>query len=156
MKLVLQIVAGILILGGEVFFLQGINVLPGSYMTGDPQWAINGGVMEETPFLLTIGNGTTCGGGFKLTPHAKVDDGLLDVTIVKPLGIPTLLWHLPKVFLGTIDKVTNYARLMRTSKLSVASVHPIPVHVDGEIFPGDGKDLEIEIVPGALTVIGNY
>jgi hypothetical protein len=28
--------------------------------------------------------------------------------------------------------------------------------VDGEIFPGDGKTLEIEIVPGALTVIGNY
>lgn len=45
MKLVLQIVAGMLILGGAVFFLQGINVLPGSYMTGDPQWAINGGVM---------------------------------------------------------------------------------------------------------------
>ncbi len=45
MKLVLQIVAIVLILGGAVFFLQGINVLPGSYMTGDPQWAINGGVM---------------------------------------------------------------------------------------------------------------
>ena len=45
MKLVLQIVAIVLILGGAVFFLQGTNVLPGSYMTGDPQWAINGGVM---------------------------------------------------------------------------------------------------------------
>ncbi len=45
MKLVLQLVAVILILGGAVFFLQGINVLPGSYMTGDPQWAINGSVM---------------------------------------------------------------------------------------------------------------
>ncbi len=45
MKLILQIVAVILILGGAVFFLQGINVLPGSYMSGDPQWAINGGIM---------------------------------------------------------------------------------------------------------------
>ena len=117
---------------------------------------INGETIEQDIFLLTIGNGTTCGGGFRLTPHAKVDDHLLDVTIVKPLGIPTLIWHLPKVFLGTIDKVTNYARLMRTAKLSVTSAHPLPVHVDGEIFPGDGKTLEIEIVPGALTVIGNY
>ena len=128
----------------------------GKYKPVPVRITINGGIMEETPFLLTIGNGTTCGGGFKLTPHARVDDGLLDVTIVKPLGIPTLLWHLPKVFLGTIDKVTNYARLMRTSRLSVASVHPVPVHVDGEVFPGDGKELEIEIVPGALTVIGNF
>lgn len=117
---------------------------------------MNGGTIEQDIFLLTIGNGTTCGGGFKLTPHAKVDDGLLDVTIVNPLGVPTLLWHLPKVFLGTIDKVTSYARLMRTAKLSVSSIHPIPVHVDGEIFPGDGKILEIEIVPRALTMIGNY
>jgi hypothetical protein len=35
---------GLLILGGVVWFLQGINVLPGSFMTGDPQWAINGAI----------------------------------------------------------------------------------------------------------------
>ena len=33
-----------LILAGSVFFLQGINILPGSFMTGDPRWAINGGM----------------------------------------------------------------------------------------------------------------
>lgn len=35
----------LIVLAGAVFFLQGINVLPGSYMTGDPQWAVNGGIM---------------------------------------------------------------------------------------------------------------
>ena len=45
MKTLLNILGIILILTGGTFFLQGINVLPGSYMTGDPQWAINGGVM---------------------------------------------------------------------------------------------------------------
>jgi hypothetical protein len=45
MKTVLNTVGILLILTGSTFFLQGINVLPGSYMTGDPQWAINGGVM---------------------------------------------------------------------------------------------------------------
>jgi hypothetical protein len=45
MKTILNIIGVLLILAGGVFFLQGINVLPGSYMTGDPQWAINGGVM---------------------------------------------------------------------------------------------------------------
>ena len=33
------------IIGILVFFLQGINILPGSFMTGDSQWAINGGIM---------------------------------------------------------------------------------------------------------------
>ena len=45
MKTFLSIVGIILLLAGGTFFLQGINVLPGSYMTGDPQWAINGGIM---------------------------------------------------------------------------------------------------------------
>jgi hypothetical protein len=45
MRLVLTIVAGIIFLGGLVFFLQGINILPGSFMTGDPQWAVNGAIM---------------------------------------------------------------------------------------------------------------
>jgi hypothetical protein len=45
MKTFLTIIAVILLLAGCTFFLQGINVLPGSYMTGDPQWAINGGIM---------------------------------------------------------------------------------------------------------------
>ncbi len=45
MKTLLYSIGIILILTGGTFFLQGINVIPGSYMTGDPQWAINGGVM---------------------------------------------------------------------------------------------------------------
>lgn len=45
MKALLNIIGVVVILAGGVFFLQGINVLPGSFMTGDPQWAINGGIM---------------------------------------------------------------------------------------------------------------
>jgi hypothetical protein len=45
MKLVINIIAGLVLLSGSTFFLQGINILPGSYMTGDPQWAVNGGIM---------------------------------------------------------------------------------------------------------------
>jgi hypothetical protein len=45
MKVVLNIVGVLLLLPGVIFFLQGINVLPGSFMTGDPKWAVNGGIM---------------------------------------------------------------------------------------------------------------
>ena len=45
MKIVLNIVGVLFVLPGIVFFLQGINVLPGSYMTGDPHWAVNGGIL---------------------------------------------------------------------------------------------------------------
>jgi hypothetical protein len=44
MKIALKVIGGLLFLAGGVWFLQGINVLPGSFMTGDPQWSINGGI----------------------------------------------------------------------------------------------------------------
>jgi hypothetical protein len=45
MRTAFQVFSVMVFVAGLVFFLQGINVLPGSYMTGDPQWAINGGIM---------------------------------------------------------------------------------------------------------------
>jgi hypothetical protein len=44
-KTTLKVLAVMLFLAGLTFFLQGVNVLPGSYMTGDPQWAVNGGIL---------------------------------------------------------------------------------------------------------------
>jgi hypothetical protein len=54
MKILLNVIGIMLILAGGTFFLQGINVLPGSYMTGDPQWAINGGVMLVIAIVLIL------------------------------------------------------------------------------------------------------
>jgi LPXTG-motif cell wall-anchored protein len=44
MKIFLNIVGVLLILVGGVWFLQGINVLPGSLMSGQTQWAVYGGL----------------------------------------------------------------------------------------------------------------
>jgi hypothetical protein len=45
MKTLLNGIGVLLILAGGTFFLQGINILPGSYMSGDPLWVRNGGIM---------------------------------------------------------------------------------------------------------------
>jgi hypothetical protein len=55
MKTFLTIIGIIFILAGGTFFLQGINVLPGSFMTGDPQWAINGGILIVIGLVLLFG-----------------------------------------------------------------------------------------------------
>lgn len=44
MKLVLTILGGVLSVIGIIWILQGINVLPGSFMTGQTKWAINGAI----------------------------------------------------------------------------------------------------------------
>lgn len=44
MRVVLTIVGVLLIISGCVWILQGINVLPGSFMTGQSKWTINGAI----------------------------------------------------------------------------------------------------------------
>jgi diacylglycerol kinase (ATP) len=116
---------------------------------------INDEVFDQAMFLVSVGNGTTCGGGFKLTPHAKIDDRLLDITMVTPLSLPQLFRHFPKVFQGTIDR-TVHAVTRRAEKLSVESAHPLPLHIDGEMYSLEGNTCEISVVPSALTIIGNF
>ena len=44
MKIVLIVVGVLLLLIGCVWILQGINILPGSFMTGQMQWAVYGAI----------------------------------------------------------------------------------------------------------------
>ena len=43
-KTILKIFAVLLMLAGGIWILQGVNILPGSFMTGNPQWTINGAI----------------------------------------------------------------------------------------------------------------
>ena len=44
MRIVLNLVGVMLVVIGSIWFLQGINVLPGSFMTGQSRWAVYGGI----------------------------------------------------------------------------------------------------------------
>jgi hypothetical protein len=45
MRITLNVIAVLCLLMGCVWFLQGINIIPGSFMTGQSKWAIIGGVL---------------------------------------------------------------------------------------------------------------
>jgi hypothetical protein len=54
MKLTLNIVGAVLVLFGAIWFLQGINVLPGSFMTGKIEWAVYGGIAVAVGISLLV------------------------------------------------------------------------------------------------------
>jgi hypothetical protein len=54
MKLVLTIVGALAVLLGGVWILQGINVLPGSFMTGDIKWAIYGAILAVAGIAVIL------------------------------------------------------------------------------------------------------
>jgi hypothetical protein len=55
MRITLNIVGSLLVLSGTVWFLQGINLLPGSFMTGQIQWAVYGGIAVASGIALLLG-----------------------------------------------------------------------------------------------------
>jgi uncharacterized membrane protein HdeD (DUF308 family) len=54
MRIALNTVAALTLLVGSVWFLQGINVLPGSFMTGQVEWAIYGGLAVIAAIVLFV------------------------------------------------------------------------------------------------------
>jgi len=45
MRIIVKTVSAVLVVIGCVWVLQGINVLPGSFMTGQTRWAVRGGIL---------------------------------------------------------------------------------------------------------------
>ncbi|MEA2765968.1 MAG: hypothetical protein QOK07_2372 [Gemmatimonadaceae bacterium] len=59
MRIVLNVLGVLCLILGCVWILQGINILPGSFMTGQTKWAIYGGVLVVVAVaLLTSANRT--------------------------------------------------------------------------------------------------
>ena len=54
MRIMLNIVGVLLALMGTTWFLQGINVLPGSFMTGQLRWAVYGGIADAVALALLV------------------------------------------------------------------------------------------------------
>jgi hypothetical protein len=54
MKATLNILGAVLVLFGAIWILQGINILPGSFMTGQIQWAVYGGIAVAAGIALLL------------------------------------------------------------------------------------------------------
>jgi diacylglycerol kinase (ATP) len=98
--------------------------------------------------LVAVGNGPSFGGGLRITEGAVLDDGLLDVVIIKPISKPDLIRTYPKLFKGTHIHHPQYEHHLARS-VTVAAPG-IVSYADGERF--GPLPLTVECAPGALTV----
>ena len=127
-----------------------------SYRSPRARWRLDPGgvcetVLEEDWLLAEIGNGTRCGGGFRLTPRADPADGLLDVCLVRDLPVLGRLTTLPRGVAGT--HLEHPAVLYpRIASAELTTEQTLAVHWDGEAarLPAGIHALEIE--PGRLRV----
>jgi diacylglycerol kinase (ATP) len=99
--------------------------------------------------LVAVGNGPSFGGGLRITEGARLDDGLLDVVVIRPMSRPGLVRTYPKLFKGTHTTHPAYEH-HRVRSVTVACPG-ITTYADGERF--GALPLTVEAAPGALTVL---
>ncbi|MCS5718878.1 diacylglycerol kinase family protein [Herbiconiux sp. CPCC 205763] len=110
---------------------------------------VDGERREVDSCLLSVANNTTIGGGMRVAPDALLDDGLLDVFIVKPVSRLRFIRLFPKVFAGAHSEL-EIVEFMRGRTVTVSSPG-IVGYADGERF--GPLPLTVELVPGALSVL---
>lgn len=102
--------------------------------------------------ILLTATGITChyGGGLKILPDAVLDDGLLDVCIIKPVPRRTVLCMMISLFWGGHTS-HRAVRIHRTKSLTIHAEPPILLFADGERVCY--TPATIEVVERGLTVL---
>ncbi|XAS66230.1 YegS/Rv2252/BmrU family lipid kinase [Micrococcaceae bacterium Sec5.7] len=109
----------------------------------------DGETWQQRAMLISVANGQSIGGGMKVTPDARLDDGLLDLFIVRPLSRVRFLAVFPRVFSGRhVGHASVDIRRVRHVELAAANV---VAYADGErIGP---LPLTVDVVPGAVRLL---
>lgn len=104
-------------------------------------------------FLAAVSNGTAVGGGFQLTPNARIDDALLDLCLVAgPLSLPRILYLMPKAIRGRhLDEPEVH--MGRVQQVSLSINAGVPIHVDGEILTRSAVEVNVAVQPGAFRML---
>lgn len=99
--------------------------------------------------LVAVGNGSSFGGGLRITEGALLDDGLLDVVVIRPMSKRRLVATYPKLFTGKIVGIPEYEHHL-VKEVTVAAPG-IVAYADGERI--GALPLTVVAAPGALRVL---
>lgn len=137
------------VLGGLAYFITGLSRLgriePVQAQVRGGDFAWTGGFIA-----LGVGNGCQAGGGQMLCPDARIDDGLIDLTIVPEMAgelVNTLRTALTEGQVAALDEVALRTRL---PALTIESDAPLVLNLDGE--PRQAHRFDITCVPGRLRM----
>jgi YegS/Rv2252/BmrU family lipid kinase len=108
---------------------------------------------EGAMMMVSVNVGICGGGGFYLTPQADPMDGLLDVCLIRKVGLMTFLRAVPRVMKGThgtLDEV----EMFRTRSVTIRSAGvPLVAQLDGELRESGLTEVEVTVEPRRLRVL---
>ena len=107
-------------------------------------------IYEGPVSMVVAANGAYFGAGMRVAPGARVDDGRLEILLVRGLSMPRLLANLPSFYLGRHLDHPHVSRHAAKSLTVLPKESGAPIDVDGEAL-GE-LPLSARVLPGALRV----
>lgn len=126
----------------EIFFQQK----PKTYEIICPE-----GTIKDEAFVVTCANASQYGYDAHIAPHADIQDGKMNIAILKPLTLLDVPKTSLQLFTKKIDENKKMEELM-TSKAIIKREDEGVMHIDGDPM-NMGKEIHVEIIPGGLKVI---
>jgi len=107
-------------------------------------------MQDNQTLLAVVANGSYYGGILKIAPHACIDDGQLELCLIRNRSIPEL------VSLGARILIRKHIDSRAVIKLSghdikLQALQRVLMHIDGDVF--DASSVEITLKPGALRLL---
>jgi YegS/Rv2252/BmrU family lipid kinase len=103
------------------------------------------------PLVFTVANLTQFGGGARIAPHARHDDGLLQLVVALRQDGPKLLANLLRLFDGSLQQLPE-VQFHSFRRLLVRRAQAAPIQIDGELVDAPAE-VEFAVRPGALNVL---
>ena len=107
-------------------------------------------IFNNLLFSMAVGICKYNGGGVQQLPKAVADDGLLDITLIKPLHWWHIVFRLRRLFDGGIYSI-GHVKHAQGKHIRIESTPPIRLECDGELM--GYTDVEISVVPQAIRVV---
>jgi diacylglycerol kinase family enzyme len=121
------------------------------YQSENYHLSIDGKEYEFKAFMISIANSSQYGNNAHISPFASLEDGLLDVCILKPFP----LYKFPALALRMFRKnshKSSYLEIIQGRKIIITRSHDAAVHLDGDPF-SMGTILNIGVNPHSLNIL---
>jgi diacylglycerol kinase (ATP) len=106
--------------------------------------------LVKDALLVLVSNGAYYGGQMCIAPQASIDDGKLDLTVIRNIQ-PAETAVLAAQALLKRPFNHDSVSLEKLTKISISADNDVPIHIDGEVVVS--QSLEIEIIPKALKLL---
>lgn len=100
--------------------------------------------------MLCAGNGAFAGGGFRLYPKARLNDGKFDLLLIRPINFFQKLKYAVLVKNGGHLGFTQ-VEYRQCTEARIRFEREVPVDIDGDVYAGTA--FQLRILPGILKII---